>query len=181
MSVISFPFRDHGDSGIFRPRVATPPRRTAAATHRGPARFRLLARLSWTGQLVVITAMGAVAAMFIVQSIDTRQVALAHVQDELLAAQSQYASAVSQITKNASPEQLASKVGGSNLVVPTAVSQILRVPLDVPIPAPHVRGGYQISRSLVDNHVPGSPTSPATSAPHSTATTVASTVSHTQK
>jgi hypothetical protein len=76
---------------------------------------------------VVITAVGAVSAMFVVQSIDTRQVALAHVQDQLLAAQSQYAAAVSQITKNASPEYLASKVGGSNLVVPTSVSQILRV------------------------------------------------------
>ena len=180
MSVISFPFRDHGEHGVFRPRIATAPRR-ATASHRGTARFRLWARLSWTGQLVVITAVGAVSAMFVVQSIDTRQVALAHVQDQLLAAQSQYAAAVSQITKNASPEYLASKVGGSNLVVPTSVSQILRVPLDVVLAVPHVRGGYAISRALVDNRVPGSTSSSVTSTSHSSATVVAATVSHTQK
>jgi hypothetical protein len=180
VSVISFPFRDHGDHGVFRPRIATAPRRSTVS-HRGTARFRLWARLSWTGQLVVITAVGAVAAMFVVQSIDTRQVALAHVQDQLLTAQSQYAAAVSQITKNASPEHLASKVGGSNLVVPTSVSQILRVSLDVPVAVPHVRGGYAISRVLQDSHVPGYVSAPVTTTTHSSATDVATTVSHAQK
>jgi hypothetical protein len=110
----------------------------------------------------VITAVGLVASLSIVQKVDSRQVVLAHVQNELLVAQSSYAAAVSAITKNASPANLSTKLGNSNLVVPTAVSQILQVPLDQSLSVPSVKGGRETSRILHDSHVVAPSTTTAT-------------------
>ncbi len=74
-----------------------------------------------------------------------RQVELHTLHNDLLQAQSQYAQQVANLTNVADPAHVASRAGSLHLVVPSSVTQIAPVPLNVPLPAPHLAGDDIVS------------------------------------
>jgi hypothetical protein len=91
----------------------------------------------------------AVTALLVVMAGNSyaaqRQVEIHSLQTQLLQDQAHYAAQVAALTDLAAPARVAAQAGDLHLVVPTSVTQISSVPLNVPLPTIQLVGNYSIT------------------------------------
>jgi len=141
VSIISFPRRELTRVPS-RPKTTRRVTSTPRSTHRVERRS-LRTKIAGISLPMRAAAVGT-AALFVVLVGNTysaqRQVQLHEMQTQLLQAQSAYAEQVATLTNVADPARVASRAGSLHLVVPSSVSQIAPVSLDIPLPLPKLAG-----------------------------------------
>ena len=138
MSVVTLPRRI--DPAPARPR--------AAGSHRiTPRRTGIISRWRSSSTTIKVSVVMITASLLVLMGnayATQRQIEIHQMQTELLSAQARYAAQVAALTNSTAPAAIASKAVGLHLVLPTSVTQIQSVPLNIVLAPPVLNGRYHL-------------------------------------